>query len=211
MTSQSPMTIAGKTKHDVVSEFRCAEILDAAKKVFATRGFSDATVDEIAAAAGIAKGTVYLYFNSKKDIYLAALKNGIAELQEKTRATMQSVNGIHAKLRAFVRTRIEYAEANRDFIRIYHSEFGNLTKAPASDGDFQNLYLQQAKMLQSVLQSAADSGEIRPVRTDFTAFIIYDMVRGVMTQRLLEWSTGRVEEDIEQLSELIWKGIANVE
>jgi hypothetical protein len=37
------------------------------------------------------------------------------------------------------------------------------------------------------------------------------MVRGVMTQRLLEWSTGGVEEDIEQLSELIWKGIANVE
>lgn len=201
------MALAGKTKHEVLSEFRCAEILAAAKKVFATRGFSDATVDEIAAEAGIAKGTVYLYFSSKKDIYLAALKNGLLELQAKTRSTMQSETGIRAKLRAFIATRIEYAEANRDFIKIYHSEFGNLTNAAACDSEFQQLYLQQAKALETTLQTAMDTGELRPLRADFTAFIIYDMVKGVMTQRLLEWTRGTVEEDIELLTDLVWKGI----
>lgn len=205
------MALAGKTRHDVLSEFRCAEILAAARKVFATRGFSDATVDEIAAAAGIAKGTVYLYYPSKRDIYLAALKQGLAELQDRTRTTMQAAHGVHAKLRAFARTRIEYAEANRDFIKIYHSEFGNLTKAPLCDSEFQRLYLQQAKTLETTLQAAVDAGEIRPMRTDFAAFIIYDMVRGVMTQRLLEWSTGGMEEDIELLTDLVWKGIVNAE
>jgi TetR/AcrR family fatty acid metabolism transcriptional regulator len=202
------MAAIKKTKHEVVSEFRCAEILDAARKVFATRGFSEATVDEIAAEAGIAKGTVYLYFSSKKDIYLAALKHGLIELRERTRATMQTVEGIQAKLRAFVRTRIEYAEAHRDFIKIYHSEFGNLTNAAAWNSEFQQLYLQQAKALEIVLQRAIESREIRPVRTDFAAFIIYDMVKGVVTQRLLEWSTVPLEEDIELLNDLIWKGIA---
>jgi hypothetical protein len=120
---------------------------------------------------------------------------------------MHSANGIQAKLRAFVRTRIEYAEANRDFIKIYHSEFGNLTNAAAHDSEFQQLYLQQAKELEKVLQSAMESGEIRRVRSDFAAFIIYDMVRGVMTQRLLEWSTVPLEEDVELLNDLIWKGI----
>lgn len=201
------MALAGKSKHDVVSEFRCAEILAAARTVFATRGFSEATVDEIAAEAGIAKGTVYLYFSSKKDIYLAALMQGLLELQERTAATMQSAEGVHAKIRSFIRTRIEYAEENRDFIKIYHSEFGNLTNAAACDSEFQQLYLKQAKMLEHVLQAAVASGEIRPVRTDFAAFIIYDMVRGVMTQRLLGWSTGAVENDIEMLSDLVWKGI----
>ena len=201
------MALAGKTKHEVVSEFRCAEILSAARKVIATRGYSDATVDEIAAAAGIAKGTVYLYYPSKKDIYLAALKQGLLELQERTRVTMQAASGIQDKLRGFVRTRIEYAEANRDFIKIYHSEFGNLTNAAACDGEFQQLYLKQAKMLQSVLQEAVDSGEIRPLRSDFAAFIIYDMVKGVMMQRLMEWTAGGMEEDIELLNDLVWKGI----
>ena len=40
---------------------------------------------------------------------------------------------------------VEYAEANRDFFKIYHSEPGNLTKAATSDREFQQLYLQQAK------------------------------------------------------------------
>jgi AcrR family transcriptional regulator len=201
------MDLAAKTKHDVVSEFRCAGILSAARKVIATRGFNEATVDEIAAAAGIAKGTVYLYFSSKKDIYLAALKQGILELQDRTRTTMQSATGIRAKLASFVRTRIEYAEANRDFIKIYHSEFGNLTNAAASDGEFQQLYLKQAKMLQAVLQEAVNSGEIHPIRSDFAAFIIYDMVKGVMMQRLMEWTAGEVEDDIQLLNEMVWKGI----
>jgi TetR/AcrR family acrAB operon transcriptional repressor len=201
------MSLAGKSKHDVVSEFRCGEILAAARKVFAVSGFSEATMDAIAAAAGIAKGTVYLYFSSKKDIYLGALKQGLTELMDRTRNNMHSANGIQARLRAFVRTRIEYAEANRDFIKIYHSEFGNLTNAATCDSEFQQLYLQQAKELEKVLQSAMENGEIRRVRSDFAAFLIYDMVRGVMTQRLLEWSTVPLEEDIELLNDLIWKGI----
>jgi AcrR family transcriptional regulator len=201
------MALAGKTKHDVVSEFRCGEILAAARKVFATRGFSDATMDEIASTAGIAKGTVYLYFSSKKDVYLAALKHGLSELREQTRSTMEAATGVRSKLRAFVRTRIEYSEANRDFIKIYHSEFGNLTSSAACDSEFQQLYLQQAKVLETVLADAIKSGEIRRVRSDFAAFIIYDMVRGVMTQRLLEWSKAPLEEDIELLNDLVWKGI----
>jgi hypothetical protein len=126
---------------------------------------------------------------------------------DRTRNNMHSANGIQARLRAFVRTRIEYAEANRDFIKIYHSEFGNLTNAATCDSEFQQLYLQQAKELEKVLQSAMENGEIRRVRSDFAAFLIYDMVRGVMTQRLLEWSTVPLEEDIELLNDLIWKGI----
>jgi AcrR family transcriptional regulator len=198
------MALAGKSKHEIVSEFRCAEILAAARKVFATKGFRDATVDDIAAEAGIAKGTVYLYYPSKKEMYLAALKQGLEELRQRTGAAMQAAAGAQAKLRAFVRTRMEYAEANCDFFRIYHSEFGNLT----NDSEFQQLYLQQAKTLEVVLHAAAKKGEIRRIRADFSAFLIYDMVKSVMIQRLLGRSTARLDDDMETLTELIWKGIA---
>jgi AcrR family transcriptional regulator len=198
------MALAGKSKQDIVSEFRCAEILAAARKVFATKGFRDATVDDIAAEAGIAKGTVYLYYPSKKEMYLAALKQGLEELRQRTGAAMRAAAGAHGKLRAFVRTRMEYAEANRDFFRIYHSEFGNLT----NDSEFQQLYLQQAKSLETVLHTAARKGEIRRIRADFSAFLIYDMVKSVMIQRLLGRSTARLDDDIETVTELIWKGLA---
>jgi len=198
------MALAGKSKQDIVSEFRCAQILAAARKIFATKGFRDATVDDIAAEAGIAKGTVYLYYPSKEEMYLEALKQGLQELRQRTGAAMHAAAGAQAKLRAFVRTRMEYAEANRDFFRIYHSEFGNLT----NDSEFQQLYLQQAKTLEAVLHTAGRKGEIRRIRADFSAFLIYDMVKSVMIQRLLGRSTARLDDDIETLTELIWKGIA---
>ena len=74
------MSTVTRTKKDVVTEFRTSGILEAARSVFAERGYSDATVDDIANAAGVAKGTVYLYYRSKKDIYFAALKFGIEQM-----------------------------------------------------------------------------------------------------------------------------------
>ncbi len=199
--------MTAKSKQEVVAEFRCAEILRAARSVFAANGFRDATVDQIAAAAGIAKGTVYLYYASKKDCYIAALKQGLVELQQLTREAMQAAPDTRAKLQAFIRTRIEYAEANRDFIRIYHAEFGKMGNAASFDGEFERLYLQQAKELETVLIDAEKVGEIRPIRTDSAAFIIYDMVKGVMTKRLSGWAQSTVEEDIGLLNEMVWKGI----
>ena len=74
------MSTITRTKKDVVTEFRTVGILEAARKVFAMKGFNEATVDDIADAAGVAKGTVYLYYRSKRDVYLAALKFGIQQM-----------------------------------------------------------------------------------------------------------------------------------
>src|SRR5580692_9877823 len=120
-----------KTKQEVVSEFRCNEILDAARKVFAKKGFADATMDEIAAACGLAKGTLYIYFKSKRDVYLRTLQHGATELLERVTANMLGVTGVRAKLRANIATRLEHAEDNRDFIKIYLTEFVNVTHPAA--------------------------------------------------------------------------------
>jgi len=204
------MPVKGKTKQEVVSEFRCAEILEAARKVFSKKGFNDTTVDDIAEAAGVAKGTVYLYFRSKREIYLAALTQGIARLNEETRERVEAPDAIEAKILAFIGTRVRYFEENRDFFKIYHSEFGNILIHPAHlHKDFKELYCQQARMLESVLREASMQGEIRCTRADSTALVIYEMTRGLIVQRLLGWSKADVEVDIEFLFDLIWRGIAN--
>jgi AcrR family transcriptional regulator len=196
-----------KSKQEVVSEFRCGEILEAARKVFARKGFEGATMDEIAETAGVAKGTVYLYFQSKRDVYLEALRQGFAGLTEETFRKMEAAPTAAAKIRAFVTARLHYAEENRDFVAIYHAEFGNL-RAACLNKEFRALYLRQTKVLGDVFREAAERGEIRPVRPDGAGFIVYEMTRGLVTQRLLGCSNGTVEEDIELLFDLIWNGLA---
>jgi AcrR family transcriptional regulator len=204
LTDQS---LVRRTKQEVVSEYRCGEILAAARKVFARKGFSGATVDEIAEAANVAKGTVYLYFPSKREIYLAAFRLGWATLIEETRRSVEAAPDPAAKLRAFIETRIRYAEQNKDFISIFHAEFGNIGPSCANR-KFKALYLEQAQVLEAMLEQAAAQGQIRPMRTGAAAFAIYEMTRGIITQRLLGWSKTTAEEDIQFLFDLIWSGMA---
>lgn len=73
MPAQEPVSSVLKRRVVKPSEQRRKEILDAANGLFAERGFSETTVEDIAQAAGVAKGTIYLYFQSKEHI-LVALK-----------------------------------------------------------------------------------------------------------------------------------------
>lgn len=202
------MAVMPRTKHEVVSEFRSAEILEAARKVFARKGFEQTTVDDIAAAAGVAKGTLYLYFRSKREIYLAALREGVLALQEESDRRMSAALNAPDKLRAFISTRVRYSEEHRDFFRIYYSEFANffVPLAPAAKG-MRELYLRQAQKLEVVLEQAVRRSEVRKICPHSTALRLYDMTLGVIAQRLLGWSKATVEEDIDAVFELLWRGI----
>ena len=201
-----------KTKQEVVSEFRCNEILDAARKVFAKKGFADATMDEIAAACGLAKGTLYIYFKSKRDVYLRTLQHGATELLERVTANMLGVTGVRAKLRANIATRLEHAEDNRDFIKIYLTEFVNVTHPAAwSTKDLRDVQLKLAQGVEQVLRDAVAHGEIQPLDVATIAFTIQDMIRSLTTRRVLGASKKDRAEDIDILCNFIWQGIGWVD
>ncbi|MEJ2720439.1 MAG: TetR/AcrR family transcriptional regulator [bacterium] len=63
-------------------EHRRSEIIDAAEKVFFSKGMPNATMEEVADAAELSKGTIYLYFKNKEDLYLAIILRGLAVLEK---------------------------------------------------------------------------------------------------------------------------------
>lgn len=204
------MPFQGRTKQDVLSEFRCAEILDAARGVFARKGYEAATMDDIAAATGVGKGTIYLYYRSKRDIYLAALEHGLRAVRALTAAAVDAAPTLDAKIRAFVTTKLQFFEQERDFYRIYHAEFGNVVAHPSClPRDVKQLYLEQVRQLERAIQAAIDEGLVRPVDPGKAAFAIFEITRGLIAQRLLaERALSPVEEGAF-IVDLIWKGIAN--
>lgn len=194
-----------KTRHEVVCEFRCAEILEAARRVFGRKGYG-ATVDEIAAAAGLAKGTVYLYFPSKREIYLAALRRMFVGLIGETQRSVGAAQGLEAKIEAFVSTCLRHADTNRDVIALYN-EFGK-ARLGTLNKEFRTLYLQQARTLEPAMREAAAQGRIRMKRSDAGAFLVNEMTRGLVSYRLLGWSHATVEEDVRFLTQTILTGLA---
>src|SRR5207245_966193 len=99
------MAAQPRTKQAVVTEFRCGTILEAARKIFAKKGYEAATVDDVAEAAGVAKGTLYLYFRSKREIYLTALRHDVLALNRETASRVQAAPAVEAQVRAFIDAR----------------------------------------------------------------------------------------------------------
>jgi len=202
-------TLITKTKKDVVTEFRTAGILEAARHVFAMKGFNDATVDDIANAAGVAKGTVYLYYKSKREIYFAALKFGVQQMYGGLDEKLKAESTPEGKLRALIAVKLAYFDENRDFFKIYYSELGNLCIHPgAIDAEFKTLYVEQAKLIESILKEGIRKKALRNVRAEQAGFAISDLVRSVITQRILGWSKSKLTQDVDFIFDFIWKGIA---
>ena len=199
--------IQSKTKHDVICEFRCSQILAAARTVFAEKGYQDATMDQIAEVAGVAKGTLYSYFPSKRDVYVAELSHGAGELLELTRRVIAAPGDLRSKILMFVRTRLEYLDSHLEFFKIYHAEFGNMTHPAWVSQQFRQAYEQQLQILETLLAGAMERGEIRPVPLGAVACGIYEMTRGLLLRRVLGGSVGTVEEEAEALGELLWRGL----
>jgi AcrR family transcriptional regulator len=197
-----------RTKKDIVTEFRTTEILRAARRVFARKGFERAAIADVAEAAGVGKGTIYLYYRSKQEVYWAALKQGMHELHESTQLAVKSEETIEEKVRAFVTTKLAFFEEHRDFFNLYYSEFGNaLGRHAQFQKHFEDLYLEQVRTLDLDLQHAVRRQLMRGVRTEALAFAVFDITRSLITQRLRGWSKSTIDEDATFVVDLLWKGI----
>jgi AcrR family transcriptional regulator len=194
-----------KTKQQVVSEFRRTEIVDAARTIFARRGFASGLMDEIAKEAGVAKGTLYLYYHSKAAIYRAVLDHDMKALNKSTLDRLDQAKGLKDKIRAFALVRLERAEANREFIRIMDSEGGALSY---SRSQYRDWLREPVLRLASAIGKAAEQGKIRRVDPEKTAWLIVDMTRGTIQRRLLSQSTAAPAVDAEFLLDIIWASLA---
>jgi TetR/AcrR family transcriptional regulator len=90
------------------------EIIQAAEKVFFSRGFEKSTMDEIAELAELSKGTLYLYFKSKDDLHMAVARNAISQLHDHTSRAAESGGTAIEKLRRMGWACIEFSRTHPD-------------------------------------------------------------------------------------------------
>ncbi len=197
-----------KTRREVLAEFRGGEILAAARRVFARRGFDAATLEEVAQEAGIAKGTLYLYFPSKEEIFWAAVRERMLELRQRAQAAMRQAEGIQARLRAAIAARGELMRSDTEFMRIYLTEFGHLcAHPPRHRKPFRELYLAMARDLADVLEDGMRTGELRPGPPLELALTLQFLMRDCFTARYM----GVFADDGLNLEnfvfELFWYGV----
>jgi TetR/AcrR family fatty acid metabolism transcriptional regulator len=199
--------IPRSTKATVVSDFRRAQILEAARRMFARHGLEGATVDHIARAARVAKGTIYLYFRSKDEILKHAVHEDLEALGRETIPGVAGPGPIDDRLRAFLAGMLGFFDAQRGFIDLCQMEVGAEVRRRIRH-EFGEVYIAQTRAWQSALVEAVRAGTIRAIDPKHTALAIVSFAHGLAIQRLRGWTDASLEADVAQASAILWKGLA---
>jgi AcrR family transcriptional regulator len=188
---------------------RRRKILQAARTVFARLGYTGTSVEDISAQAGIAKGTLYLYFPSKEQIYLAAIVEDARELDGEWRAAIAVATTWREKLRAYVEARLNYLDAHQDFLRIFLMEFrGMYLQGKPLQSELHRLIQQDEAQMAQLLAAAGARGEIRDVDPELAAITVTDLMHGLMERRLRGWGRPAGPADTEFALDALYRMLA---
>ena len=104
-------------------------ILSAALKLFAHEPYQAVTMDRVAEAAGVAKGTLYLYFPSKDALYLGILSDGLDGAYRVQQGSADPKLPLIERMRRSIAVTVEFYDQRRDFLRFFATEEPRLAEA----------------------------------------------------------------------------------
>lgn len=139
---------------------RRSQILDAATKVFAEKGFHRASTKEIARTAGIAEGTIYNYFANKSDLVIGIMTR-LAELESLDGELMEALQGdVHEFFVAAFRHRMGSIQQGQEMLQAILPEV--LTNPELREQFYQQYVLRIAMMIEQYVQAQIELGHMRP-------------------------------------------------
>lgn len=177
----------------MLTEFRRAEIISAAIKVFGKKSFAETRAEDIAAAAGIAKGTLYLYFRSKEDVYAAALSAAIARLQTLSTERLGHAHGIREKLTVAIAVRVEFWLEQLPLYRLILT----VGREARHRRQTNEILRSGQRFFLAILEDAVAAEELAPADYAQVAWAILDLVRGCNERRLEKLSITTPQQDAE--------------
>jgi AcrR family transcriptional regulator len=145
-------------------EVRPQQILEAAFRVFGTRGLHQATLDDVARAAGITKGTIYLYFPSKAALFSAMLKARVNDLLPPMEASGgRSTPSVHRQLLLLAQRLYQFFKSPA-YLAMYRTMVGEAPQFPeAAALLYREGILPANRRLAEVIRRGIASGEFRSV------------------------------------------------
>ena len=191
-------------------EARRQELLAAAECLFSKNGFFKTSMAEIATAAQFAMGTVYRFFKSKEEIYISIVEAKVEELAgllEKEIAKEKIASG---KINAFIRVKLEYADQNRDFFRIYVSEWSGFewTIKSAFGDRVWKLYMAQVDLVADLIRQGIRRKEFRKIDPKDGAFALHGMLNSTIYVWILQAKPrGSLMDKQELISTLFLDGL----
>lgn len=172
---------SGQKRPSFIEEARRRQIVDTAIQTIASRGFSQASLAEIARKAGISKGVISYHFAGKDELVEEILRSLLREPAEFIKERVSRAASALDKLRAYVAANFEFMASHRDgYVALV--ELWGLRGGPAHNHFNAEAYEPSRRYLSGLLEEGIGSGEFRRVPVETTASLIQAAIDGVMLQ-----------------------------
>jgi AcrR family transcriptional regulator len=149
---------------------RPAEILDAALKVFAHKGFAAARMDDIAKEAGVTKGTIYLYFESKEAVFKSLVREAVGTTLANVTADAQAFDGSARVLLRLVLTRVAQLLIDSEKVVLPKIVIGESSNFPWLAEFYRYEIIEKGlQLLMSLIERGIATGEFRRLPTHHVA------------------------------------------
>lgn len=173
---------------------RRQSILDAALKLFSARGYSGASMQQIAGASEFSIGTIYNFFETKEALYLTIIEEKFLEARQRIESELSEDGGCAEKIKQAVGALLAFMEENRDFFNIF---LGLRTApAPAVHNGIHEKVLQYYQEYLSFFQRLMEEGIREGIFRDFSSTELALSLIGNINAAIHEWLIGPGEDSL---------------
>lgn len=203
MSIHSPMVRAAELPRP---ENKRERILRAAIDVFAQSGYFNAKVSEIARAAGVADGTIYLYFDGKEDLLISVFREHTRNYLQSLERDLVNVKGPEERMRTAIRHHLEALGANRSLAIVWQVELRHSLKFMAL------LSHQEVSDYLNILRKIVEHGQSAGVfRRALHPQLVAKSVFGILDEMVTSWVLSEreyaLEDQADQVADLVLNGL----
>ena len=187
-------------------------MLNAALELFSEKGYQNVSINEIAAKAEFAIGTIYKFFKSKEDLYQSLIKGAADKFHDELEKSLDQGNDEVDKLHNFVRTKMALFKDNQAVIRLYFAETSGASFSIKSNMDerLKEGYDQILQKIASVFESGIRKERFKQVADPYYLAVALEGMTNAFLFLLLDDSTQvSFPEDDSVIMNILLKGLQN--
>jgi AcrR family transcriptional regulator len=169
---------------EVIRDFRRDQVISVARHLFGERGTTDVSMDEIAAKAGVARSTVYVYFANRDELLRACLKGMHDQLIDDIAESWEEYGEVSHRLRGLIEGMLERIDDDPAFFRLALVTQGSMSLGGEAVGtELALIGLNIARLLRDLYVDGQASGILRDMDPDRATSLIGQQIYGAMSVR----------------------------
>lgn len=190
------------------SSDRRTQLREAALRVFARKGYRNTVVEDVAEEAGVAKGTVYTYFDRKEELLGAVYEGLMGELQSRQTEILESDRAPLDKIQAIHRSFADLLSGNEDLARVMLDVWVAGMQDPERFGiDFKMLYAEYRALVRQLLDEAEAKGDVREDLPDLTPTVLIGAIEGALLQWVIDPENVDFPEAADDIIDVLYRGV----